>query len=291
MRTKTLLIAGAALALSLATSQAQNIYSANIVGYTTTVIPGGTYSMLANTLNDDTNGVSEIFNNTCLSPSGGETLYIWNGTGYYIYYYEGAGVGTGLGFLSDWADGSYSPPASLVHNIPNEVYDSGDDIYWTPIPTRAPGQGFFMYNPNGNETNIFQGSMNLSNNVAIPGGAYSQLSSPIPYAGNITKDSINLTANFSPSGGETLYIWNGTGYYIYYYEGAGTGTGLGEPSDWADGSYSPPASLVHNIPGEVYDSTDDIWWTLPLTNHIGQGFFMYNPNGTENWIQVFNNNN
>jgi hypothetical protein len=66
------------------------------------------------------------------------------------------------------------------------------------------------------------------------------------------------------------------------------GTGLGYPSDWADASYPP----THNIPGEVYDSSDDIWWTLPVTNNIGQGFFMLNPHGSAiNWTQVFNNNN
>jgi hypothetical protein len=192
-------------------------------------------------------------------------------------------VGTGLGYLSDWTDGSYPP----THNIPNEVYDSSDDVYWTPIPTSKPGQAMFILNPNGPETNIWQGSISLSNNVVIPGSsAYSMISSPIPYIGDVAQAPVSLTANFTSS--ELLFVWNGSGYYAYYYWGAGVGTGLGYPSDWADASYPP----THNIPGEVYDSSDDIWWTLPVTNNIGQGFFMLNPHGSAiNWTQVFNNNN
>ncbi len=52
MRTKTLLFAGAALAFGLATSQAQ-VYSANVVGYTTVVLPAGpSYTLLASPVDD-----------------------------------------------------------------------------------------------------------------------------------------------------------------------------------------------------------------------------------------------
>ena len=54
MRTKTLLLACAALALGLATSQAQ-VYSQNVVGYANVVLPGNGYALVANPF-DDGNG-------------------------------------------------------------------------------------------------------------------------------------------------------------------------------------------------------------------------------------------
>src|SRR5208282_1427741 len=83
MRTKTLLLAGAALAFSLATSQAQ-VYSANIVGYANVVIPGnavtasdpgGTsqYAMLANPFDD---GAGNLMTNIIggVLPAGSQVL-------------------------------------------------------------------------------------------------------------------------------------------------------------------------------------------------------------------------
>jgi hypothetical protein len=148
MRTKTLLIAAAALAAAVTSSQAQStVYSQNIVGYVNTVIPGGNaYSLLANPLNGTTNGVSALMP----ALQGGENLLAWNGHGYYIYTYAGAGVGTGLGFQSDWTDGGTTypnPPA-----IPGDQTDSSDQVYWAPQPSVSVGQGFFLQNPNGAET-------------------------------------------------------------------------------------------------------------------------------------------
>ena len=51
-----------------------------------------------------------------------------------------------------------------------------------------------------------------------------------------------------------------------------------------DASYPP----THNIPGEVYDSGDDLYWTQPLQLNVGQSFFLYNPNGNETWKQGVN---
>ena len=143
MRTKTLLIAAAALAAAVTSSNAQStVYSQNVVGYVNTVLPGsGVLSLVANPLNGTTNSVSTIL------PSlvGGESVLVWNGGGYYVYVYQGAGVGTGLGFQSDWTDGNAFPPSPPL--IPGDQTDSGDGFYWAPTPTLSVGQGFFVQNP------------------------------------------------------------------------------------------------------------------------------------------------
>ena len=278
---KTLLIAVAALAAGIISTQAQAVYSQNIVGYVNQVIPGGgQYSMIANPLMNGTNKASSILNQ--LSVNGGETLFIWNGTGYYVYQYQGLGVGTGLGYQSDWTDAGANPPAAAI--IPGDQADTGDGVYWAPEPLLAPGQGFFMLNPNGNETNTYTGTVVLTNNLTIPGGGqYSMLASVLPISGGVTNSTINLTKNFSPSGGETLFAWNGTGYYVYQYQGAGVGTGLGYQSDWTDAGANPPSAPI--IPGDQADTGDGVYWAPTPVLGVGQGFFILNPNGGEQWIQ------
>src|SRR5271170_4448050 len=76
MRTKTLLVAVAALAATIITSEAQ-VYSANVVGYASVVITGGQYNMLANPFNSGvTNGANEVFNGNYTANSG----YLPDGT-------------------------------------------------------------------------------------------------------------------------------------------------------------------------------------------------------------------
>jgi len=47
------------LAAGLATSMAQNVYSLNVVGYINVACPGG-YTMMANQLNNGTNGLAQV---------------------------------------------------------------------------------------------------------------------------------------------------------------------------------------------------------------------------------------
>ena len=65
MRTKTLLLAGAALAFSLATSQAQ-VYSQNVVGYVNINLTNGVLNIISPALDADGTGT----NNTIASVIG-----------------------------------------------------------------------------------------------------------------------------------------------------------------------------------------------------------------------------
>jgi hypothetical protein len=270
MKTKTLLIAGATLALSVAMSQAQ--YS-----FVTMNIPGAAaHSLVCIPWSQSPNPTSALEFLAYLR--GGETLTFWNGSEYYLYTYQGYGVGTGMGYPSDFTDGSYPP----THNIPGEVYDSADVLYWTPDPIFTVGKSFWIMNPGAEIHCTLLGSGSLAASVPIHGNGSANFvgnAMPTPASGNAEGAAINMTANFA--GGETVYVWNGSGYYIYCFQGAGVGTGLGYWSDFTDGSYPP----THNIPGEVYDSADDLYWTPPLNLNIGQGLMIYNPNADESWSE------
>lgn len=83
MRTKTLLVAVAALALSLATSQAQ-VYSANVVGYASVPLQSSvTYLLTCPFTVGVSNGANEVFNPPLPDFS---QLNIWNGGGYDTYF-------------------------------------------------------------------------------------------------------------------------------------------------------------------------------------------------------------
>ena len=182
MRTKTLLIAAAALAVGIASSMAQT-YSQNIVGYVNTPIAAG-YTMLVTPVSPNTTNNAEAIL-PCLAS--GDQLLVWNGGGYNIDYFNGP---------SDWYDG-------VSFNSISQ-------------PVLLPGQGFFYQNNGSLKTNTFVGTVQLTNTVPLNAG-YSQVGSTAPVAGSI--ESTNFSIPFAS--GDQVLVWNGGGYNIDYYNGPG----------------------------------------------------------------------
>lgn len=85
-------------------------------------------------------------------PNVGDNVLFWTGTALSggAYTYEGAGVGTGLGYQSDWIDGGSVPPSPP--SIPGDQTDTSDEVYWAPAPQLNVGQGFWFMN---NESNTW----------------------------------------------------------------------------------------------------------------------------------------
>jgi phage-related tail fiber protein len=90
MRTKVLLCA-AALAASLASSMAQNVYSLNVVGYYNVTIPANGFYMVANQLNTTNNTLAALVPNAT------------EGTGFFKY--NGGYSGDTFSFGA-WGDGT-----------------------------------------------------------------------------------------------------------------------------------------------------------------------------------------
>jgi hypothetical protein len=279
---KTLLIAAATLAAGVIAAQADSpVYSQNIVGYVNTVIPkNGVLTLVNNPLQVvSPAGVTNDAETSLTCLQGGEELYIWNGGGYYVYAFAGAGVGTSLGYASDW----YDVNGGLAGAIPGTTFDSVNQVYWTHAPILKQGMGVYISNPNSTpETNTFVGSVVLSTTnapITIPAnGVLTLVSSALPIGGNIQGTNFNLPF----IGGEEVYIWNGGGYYVYAFAGAGVGTGLGYASDF----YDVNGGLSGAIPGTTFDSVNQVYWTQPLNVSVGQGYFISNPNSTpETWSQ------
>jgi hypothetical protein len=168
MRTKTLLLAAAALAAGLATSTAQTVYSQNVVGYVNSPIQGsgiGKYTLIANPLDAGNNTISNVVQN----PADGATFFFWNGHGFVSCQY----------LFGSWGPGA-------TNTVP-------------------PGVGIFVQTAS-NFTNTYTGTVLQAGSsplLTFPAG-YSIISSQFPINGNA--DSLGLTANLG--NGDTVFKWN-----------------------------------------------------------------------------------
>lgn len=237
MKAKTLLIAVAALAAGVISSQAQ-VYSQNIVGYANIVTASSAYNYLIEVpfKIGVSNGANEVFAN---APDF-TTLLIWNpaSSGFSTYQKDG-------GSPTGWTDGSspLSPPVLPV------------------------GMGFFLTPGSDNTTNTFAGAIAVtvgtSNVTTFASSAYNYLvGSPVPYGGSVTNGN-NSTGGLNMGSlpdFTTLLLWDpASSGFATVQKDASSATG------WTDGS-SPiaPPSLVVGQAFFLTPGTDGGQWTVGL---------------------------
>jgi hypothetical protein len=175
-------MAAAALAVSLASSQATPVYSQNVVGYATLPTPNpGTYYLLEVPFVEGvSNGANEVF-----------------GT-------DGATSGLGLpdGTLIETWDFTHQTFVTAVYDTTVGSNPTGwylyDDTTPGPIPVITPGQGYFV-SPAAPVTHTFVGTVAVnigaSKNLNLTSpGAYYLVGAVIPFAGPVDSASgVNLT--------------------------------------------------------------------------------------------------
>jgi|ERR1035437_1473212 hypothetical protein len=128
---KTLLIAAAALAAGIITSQAQPVYSQNIVGYVNVPAAAG-YTAMDNPLsNNGNNSATNLFDTTS-GANDGSIILTWAGTKYSQTMFDSTKA---TGFA-----------------------DAGSGLA-APVPVLAPGTGFLFNNQNASNTITFTGSV------------------------------------------------------------------------------------------------------------------------------------
>jgi len=264
MRTKTLLIAAAALVAGIISSEAQ-VYSQNIVGYYNLSVPSHKFSLIANQfvngsdVNKTNNSVSAIFNGLISDPNAvnNTTLYLWNGAGYNIYQY----------FTGPDADNNFLTSGSV-----NGFYDSGGTLITTPL---KQGSGSFLYNPAAvGLTNTMTGNVVIGTNTLSITHGFNIYSIVQPISTNIASSATfaNFPGTSDPNAvnNDTLYLWNGNGYNIYQYF---TGPD-------ADNNFLTSGSV-----NGFYDSGGTLINAAPT---VGQGFFLNHiVNTTVPWTVSF----
>lgn len=232
---KTLLLAAAALAASVISSNAQ-VYSQNIVGYVNTQLSVG-YNLIANPLTTGaTNGANEVFS----SPNDGDVFLSFTGSAYKQTLYSPS-TATAFGQPTPWLD-----PNSLTS---------------VPIPTFAPGSGFFYYNSASSNVTVTLVGTVVASSTNVLGTGYSLAGSELAVGGSVT----NSIWGLAPNDGDVYLTFTGAGYNQVLYSPS-TATAFGQPTPWLD-----PNSLV-SVP--------------PPSINVGQGFFYYNSSASANhWAQ------
>jgi hypothetical protein len=208
MRTKTLLVAAAALAATVISSEAQTVYSANVVGYVNQTLAGNSaFTLITPPLQGSNKTASVESLMPCLDA--GDTVYIWTGSGYYSSTYYGG------------PDGFLTPPLDWIDQF----------NITTNSPSVTMGQGFYYSTQSGNqETNTFTGTVITTNSIALAGNsAFTLVGSTPPIAGSLESTNFNLPFD----AGDTIYVWTGNSYYSSTYYGGPDGF-LTPPLDWID---------------------------------------------------------
>jgi hypothetical protein len=194
MKAKTLLIAAAALAAGVMTSQAQ-VYSQNIVGYINIPLTNSTgYTLVANQLDLDGSGTNNGLN-TVLGANlpVNSVVEVWNAS-------------KGTFKSSSWNGTSWSTDSSLFTNAMN------------------PGGGFFLYTPTPTNLTLVGNVITGTNTYPITAG-YQIVSSSGPVTG-----AIGTQLGYTPSLNDVVEVWNGTKGTFKANSYNGTSWGGGEPS-------------------------------------------------------------
>ena len=197
---KTLLIAAAALAASVISSQAQ-VYSQNIVGYVNSTLASG-YNTVANPLDNPTgNSLTNLFPGIVDGTYDGSYIYVWGGTTYTAYY-----VDSTQGGLNDFGDNGNVPspninPGSAIFISANAAHTN---TFVGAVHVDAAATGGQVV---GQTTNTFSGLAFLSSKLPIGGGINAVLGLPTG-SGNL--DGSYLYVPIITGGG----LHGFTGYYI-----------------------------------------------------------------------------
>jgi hypothetical protein len=184
MRTKVLICA-AALAASLASSMAQNVYSLNVVGYVNVTLPTHQFTAVANPLDASMGGtfatgndMTNLFNINTTSPAlaNGSSIATFNSA---LNNYNTA-IGY-VGLTKKWGGNFSMPPGKAALYFNNGAADT---------VVTFTGQ-------------VPQGTYNVG---TLPSHQFSLVGSPVPIGGNITNST--TAVGLVPANGDSVATFN-----------------------------------------------------------------------------------
>lgn len=184
MRTKVIVCA-AALAASLASSMAQNVYSLNVVGYVNVTLPANAFSLVANPLDASSGGTivgGNDITNLFKGMADSSTIQTWDPAGF--------------GGLGDFSAST--------------TYIGG--IGWDAQLQMPPGKGVLLYNagPALSVTfvgNVVQGPYTVA---TLNSGSFAMVGSPVPMSGSVTNSTSQL--GLVPADSDTIQKWDPAGF-------------------------------------------------------------------------------
>jgi hypothetical protein len=203
---KTLLIAAAAFAASVISSQAQ-VYSQNIVGYVNINLTNGVLANIAPALDVDGLGTNNTIATVFTTPSLNDNVYAFNGTGYDEISYISKGSGHPVVYTTNWFFNGAADPGYKIN----------------------PGQSVF-YLPAANQTVTQVGTAltGTNTNPNFPAaGSIALLASQIPISGGLTS-----VLGYQPNLGDNVYVYSGGAYNEYSYISKGSGHPVVYTTNW-----------------------------------------------------------
>jgi len=290
---KTLLIAAAALAAGIISTQAQ-VYSQNVVGYINQPIPAGGYQIVgsdlvggsdANQTNGDINAtlgaglisspVPATVGNPTQNPglSTNSQILVFNGSGFVTYFYFNQADATswqGTASPAGWYDAGGVPASVLLtggksafiynhSSSPLTVTTVGTVLQGTNVTTINSGYNLICLQEPVGVTNMF-----VSNGSSLPYGLPLTLTSSNDV--NAFQDTPTTTTQ------DSMLYWSGTGYITYFYFNSADAT------YWENGGGASPV-----FPAGFYDA-GGIPGNIPSVN---QGFFIFHIGPAINWTNSF----
>lgn len=282
MRTKTLLLGvAAALAVSLATSQAQ-VYSANVVGYANIAIGANSfYPIVGNQLvnGSDVNATNgdpnlNLGNGMVSTPHNAGTssntqMLYWGGSGFATYYWYNSND------ASSWLGDSPGTD-------PQGWYTAGGAQITAQLQY---GKSCFIHNVfSGPITVTLVGTVFQGTNVSTIGAGFNMIGLQEPLSTNAVVGSAafnafapyglpaNMTSSQTPSAANNDYMlyWGGSGYATYYYLNAT------DASAWlGDSAGTDPAGFY---------TAGGASGSYPA---VGEGFFIHHIGSTINWTNSY----
>jgi hypothetical protein len=192
-------------------SQAQGVYSQNIVGYVNIPLTNGVLALVAPALDLDGTGTNNTVASVFSTPAIGDTVYVFNGSGYTALNFKVVGTGHPVVNVTNWFNGS-----TLSTNFP---INPGESVFYLPV---------------ANETNtqvgvVLQGS--VTNQYFPAANSLGLVSSTIPISGGITS-----VLGYQPTLGDTVYLYANGGYNAFNYRVVGTGHPVVNVTNWFNGS-------------------------------------------------------
>jgi hypothetical protein len=214
---KTLLIAAAALAAAVISSQAQ-VYSLNVVGYYNLVMPSSGYNMVSVQFQvGSSNGASEILPNI---PDGTETVGWDQAHAKFVINYYDTGSGSSAPAAS-WYMSDYATPTN------QPVFPVGTSLFVIPGSQNGPVTC----------TNTVVGTVVGQTNSLQAG--YNMAASALPLGGSPTNTLFNMNG-FNDGTEFVQWSFGGQTYVINYYD---TGAGSTSPAaSWYMSDYATPTN-------------------------------------------------
>jgi hypothetical protein len=282
---KTLLIAAAALAVGIISSQAQTVYSQNVVGYVNQTIPAHSFQIIAGQMINgsdaaQTNGnINTVLTNGLVSdvngpPNGSNSVvYIWDtvhGGAAQFSYFNAADA-------TYWEQGGPGGPA-----YPAGFYDSlGNPLSFT----LKPGIAVYLQNNFTQPITVTSvGTVFQGTNVTpiVAGFQLISFCAPVADVQNST-NTYGLPPNLTSSTvgdqahNDTLFVWDtlhgGAAQFLWF--------NAADATYWEQGGPGGPA-----YPAGFYDSLGN---PMPSYDYaqVNQGFYLWHNGPTIQWTNSF----